>query len=163
LQNHHRDLSPGYGRPLRVLRAPRAAITSRSAPFRTCYGAEFTSSAVLAFAQAAKIDWRYIAPGKPTQNTFAESFQGRMRDECLNEHLFFSMNHARAIVAGWVEDYNTARSHSAIGYMTATAFPATLKPQRASALRYLESYAQMPVATAALTRNSQTTIPVIPG
>ncbi|PJN92423.1 hypothetical protein CNY89_29860, partial [Amaricoccus sp. HAR-UPW-R2A-40] len=40
---------------------------------------------------------------------FAESFQGKMRDECLNEHLFFSMNHARAVVAGWVEDFNTAR------------------------------------------------------
>jgi putative transposase len=61
---------------------------------------EFTSSAVLAFTQASGLDWRYIAPGKPTQNAFAESFQGRMRDECLNEHLFFSMNHARAVVAG---------------------------------------------------------------
>ncbi len=50
-------------------------------------GTEFTSSAVLAFTQAAGLDWRYIAPGKPTQNAFAESFQGRMRDECLNEHL----------------------------------------------------------------------------
>ncbi|PJN92985.1 IS3 family transposase, partial [Amaricoccus sp. HAR-UPW-R2A-40] len=59
-------------------------------------GTEFTSSAVLAFTQAAGLDWRYIAPGKPTQNAFAESFQGKMRDECLNEHLFFSMNHARA-------------------------------------------------------------------
>ena len=61
-----------------------------------CYGTEFTSAAVLAFTQAAKLDWRYIAPGKPTENAFAESFQGRMRDECLNEHLFFSMNHAHA-------------------------------------------------------------------
>ncbi|PJN92777.1 hypothetical protein CNY89_26710, partial [Amaricoccus sp. HAR-UPW-R2A-40] len=54
---------------------------------------------------------------------FAESFQGKMRDECLNEHLFFSMNHARAVVAGWVEDFNTARPHSAIGYMTPAAMP----------------------------------------
>jgi Integrase core domain len=66
------------------------------------YGTEFTSAAVLAFTQAAKLDWRYIAPGKPTENAFAESSQGRMRDECLNEHLFFSMNHARAVVAGCV-------------------------------------------------------------
>jgi len=100
-------------------------------------GTEFTSAAVLAFTQAAKLDWRYIAPGKPTQNAVAESFQGRMRDECLNEHLFFSMNHVRAIVAGWVDDYNTARPHSAIGYMTPAAYAATLKPQRASALRHL--------------------------
>jgi putative transposase len=86
-----------------------------------------------------------------------------MRDECLNEHLFFSMNHARAIVAGWVEDFNTARPHSAIGYMTPAAYAATLNPQRASALRHLESSAPMPVATVALTRNSQPTIPVAGG
>jgi transposase InsO family protein len=51
------------------------------------------SSAVLKFTQEHRVDWRYIASGKPTQNPFAESFQGRMGDECLNEHLFFSMNH----------------------------------------------------------------------
>ncbi|PJN92966.1 hypothetical protein CNY89_24930, partial [Amaricoccus sp. HAR-UPW-R2A-40] len=67
-----------------------------------------------------------------------------MRDECLNEHLFFSMNHARAVVAGWVEDFNTARPHSAIGYMTPAAYAATLKPQRAPALRHLESSAPPP-------------------
>ncbi len=113
--------------------------------------------------QAAGLDWRYIAPGKRTQNAFAESFQGRMRDECLNEHLFFSMNHARAIVAGWVEDFNTARPHSAIGYMTPVAYAATLKPQRAPALRHLESSAPPPVATVAPRRNSQPAIPVAGG
>jgi putative transposase len=51
--------------------------------FPMCYGTEFTSTAVLKFTQEQKLDWRYIAPGKPTQNAFAESFQGRMRDECL--------------------------------------------------------------------------------
>jgi putative transposase len=81
----------------------------------------------------------------------------------LNEHLFFSINHARAIVAGWVDDFNTARPHSAIGYMTPAAYAATLKPQRASALRHLESSAPMPVATVALTRNSQPRIPVAGG
>jgi hypothetical protein len=81
----------------------------------------------------------------------------------LNEHLFFSINHARAIVAGWVKDFNTARPHSAIGYMTPAAYAATLKPQRASALRHLESSAPMPVATGELTRNSQPPIPVTPG
>jgi putative transposase len=116
-------------------------------------GTEFTSSAVLAFTQAAKLDWRYIAPGKPTQNACAESFQGWMRDECLNEHLFFSMSHVRAVIAGWVHDFNTARPHSTIGYMTPVAYATTLKPPRAPA----------PVATAALTRNSQPTIPVVRG
>jgi putative transposase len=86
-----------------------------------------------------------------------------MRDECLNEHLFFSINHARTVVAGWVEDFNTARPHSAIGYITPAAYAASLNPQRAPALRHPESSAPMPVATVALTRNSQPRIPVTPG
>ena len=149
----------------RVVREMSALIARRGKPgaIVSDNGTEFTSTAVLTFTQVAQLDWRYIAPGKPTQNAFAESFQGRMRDECLNEHLFFSMNHARAIVAGWVEDYNTARPHSAIGYMTPAAYAATLKPQRAPALRHLKSSAPTPVATVALTRNSQPTIRVTPG
>jgi putative transposase len=143
--------------------APQPVMASSTGSFPMCYGTEFTASAVLAFAQAAGLDWRHIAPGKPTQNAFAESFQGRMRDECLNEYLFFSMNHARVVIAGWVEDYNTARPHSAIGYMTPAAYAATLKPQRAPALRHLESSAPMPIATVALTRNSQPRIPPTPG
>ena len=149
----------------RVVREMSALIARRGKPgaIVSDNGTEFTSTAVLTFTQVAQLDWRYIAPGKPTQNAFAESFQGRMRDECLNEHLFLSMNHARAIVAGWVEDYNTARPHSAIGYMTPAAYAATLKPQRAPALRHLKSSAPTPVATVALTRNSQPTISVTPG
>ena len=65
-------------------------------------GPEFTSKAMFFWAQKRSVKLHFIQPGKPTQNAFAESFQGRMRDECLNEHLFFSMNHVRAIVAGWV-------------------------------------------------------------
>lgn len=149
----------------RVVREMSALIAQRGRPdvIVSDNGTEFTSSAVLAFTQATKVDWRYIAPGKPTENAFAESFQGRMRDECLNEHLFFSMNHARAVVAGWVEDFNTARPHSAIGYMTPAAYAATLKPQRAPALRHLESSAPMPVATVALSRKYQPRIPATPG
>ena len=105
----------------RVVREMTALIARRGRPGGD-NGTEFTSAAVLAFTQAAELDWRYIAPGKPTQNAFADSFQGRLRDECLNEHLFFSMNHARAVVAGWVEDFNTARPHSAIGSMTPAAY-----------------------------------------
>jgi putative transposase len=149
----------------RVVRELGALIARRGRPdvIVSDNGTEFTSSAVLAFTQAAKLDWRYIAPGKPTENAFAESFQGRMRDECLNEHLFFSINHARTVVAGWVEDFNTARPHSAIGYITPAAYAASLNPQRAPALRHPESSAPMPVATVALTRNSQPRIPVTPG
>jgi hypothetical protein len=59
-----------------------------------------------------------------------------MRDECLNEHLFFTMNHARAVIAGWTEDCNTVRPHSAIGYRTRAAYAGHLDPQRAPALRH---------------------------
>lgn len=84
------------------------------------------------------LDRRYIA-GQAHPDAFSESLQRRMRDECLNGNLVFSINHARAIVAGWVETFNTGRPHSAIGYMTPKACAATLKPQRALALRRLES------------------------
>ncbi len=149
----------------RVVREMTALTARRGKPgaIVSDNGTEFTSAAVLAFTWAAGLDWRYIAPGKPTQNAFAESFQGRMRDECLNEHLFFSMNHARAIVAGWVNDFNTARPHSAIGNMTPAAYAATLKPQRASALRHIESSAPMPVASVAPKRKPQPTIPAATG
>jgi hypothetical protein len=86
-----------------------------------------------------------------------------MRDECLNEHLFFSMNHARAVIGGWVHDCNTARPHSSLGYLTPAAFDATLHPQRASTLRHLKSSAPMPVAHGPGARNSHPAIPVAVG
>ncbi len=86
-----------------------------------------------------------------------------MRDECLNEHLFFSMGHARAIIAGWVTDYNTRRPHSAIGYQTPAAYAATLNTQRPPALRSMEGSAPMAVAHAARMRNAQPGIPVANG
>ncbi len=82
-----------------ILLAPRAAITFSGVFFPTCYGTEFTSNAILTFADDRKIDWHYIAPGKPTQNAFIESFNGCLRDELLNETLFSSLNHARAALA----------------------------------------------------------------
>jgi putative transposase len=149
----------------RVVRELQAVIARRGKPgvIVSDNGTEFTSTAVLGFVQANTLDWRYITPGKPTQNAFAESFQGRMRDECLNEHLFFSMTHARAVISGWVIDFNTARPHSAIGYMTPAAYAAALSPQRASAPSHLESSPPLPVATVAHTRNSQPLIPVADG
>ena len=57
------------------------------------------------------VDWHYIAPGKPMQNGFVESFNGRLRDECLNEHLFRSYRHAREIIEAWRIEYNLHRPH----------------------------------------------------
>lgn len=78
-------------------------------------GTELTSMAILTWSQEMQIDWHYIAPGKPTQNAFIESFNGRLRDELLNETLFASLAHAREALAIWRDDYNTVRPHSAIG------------------------------------------------
>jgi putative transposase len=75
-------------------------------------GTEFTSIAILRWSQLTRIEWHYIAPGKPQQNTFVESFNGRLRDELLNETLFSSLDHARELLAAWQNDYNTVRPHS---------------------------------------------------
>jgi putative transposase len=74
-------------------------------------GTELTSTAILHWSQERQVDWHYIAPGKPTQNAFVESFNGRLRDECLNETLFSSLRHARSVLAIWQHDYNAIRPH----------------------------------------------------
>ena len=79
------------------------------------HGTEFTSNAVFAWAKDRGVAWHYIAPGKPQQNAFIESFNGRLRDELLNETLFSSLAHARTALEAWKDDYNTVRPHSAIG------------------------------------------------
>jgi len=64
------------------------------------------------------VEVHYMAPGKLNQNAFVESFNGRLRDECLNETLFTSMAQARAVLAAWRQDYNTIRPHSKLGGLT---------------------------------------------
>jgi putative transposase len=81
-------------------------------------GTELTSMAVLRWSQERGVGWHYIAPGKPQQNAFAESFIGRLRDECLNETLFSSLAQARAVLALWQDDYNRVRPHSSLGGAT---------------------------------------------
>lgn len=85
-------------------------------------GTELTSNAILTFATERKIEWHYIAPGKPMQNGFVESFNGRMRDELLNETMFRNIAHARAVIRTWATDFNETRPHSALGYQTPKAF-----------------------------------------
>jgi putative transposase len=81
-------------------------------------GTELTSTAILKWSQERGVEWHYIAPGKPTQNAFVESFNGRLRDECLNETLFTSMAHARFVLTAWRHDYNMIRPHSKLGGRT---------------------------------------------
>ena len=112
-------------------------------------GTELTSNAVLEWCGEAKIEWHYTTPGKPTQNAFVESFNGRMRDELLNETLFTSLSHAREKIAAWIDDYNTDRPHSSLGYATPAAFAADLKKQGAASLRIAGGYATQPLASPA--------------
>ena len=81
-------------------------------------GTELTSRAILRWQGEAEVAWHYIAPGKPQQNAFVESFNGRLRDECLNEEVFDSLAHARRVLARWRHDYNHARPHSSLGGLT---------------------------------------------
>ena len=81
---------------------------------------------MLAWCKDTGIDWHFIAPGKPIQNAFVESFNGRMRDELLNETLFHDLDDARAKIAAWVADFNLERPHSALGYLTPSAYAANL-------------------------------------
>ncbi|MHA6719711.1 IS3 family transposase [Sphingomonas sp. RS6] len=81
-------------------------------------GTELTSSAILRWSQERRVEWHYIAPGKPMQNGFVESFNGRLRDECLNETLFTSLAHARFVLDAWRHDYNHVRPHSKLGGKT---------------------------------------------
>ena len=118
MQNHCRDLRPGYDHLLRYLKAAQVAIASHSASFRRCYGTEFTSKAILKWANDNKVEWHYIDPGKPQQNGYIESFNGSLRDECLNEEIFDTLADARRILALWRYDYNNVRPHSSLGNKT---------------------------------------------
>ena len=101
----------------RVSRELDAIVAVRGTPdaIVSDNGTELTSTAILRWSQERVVAWHYIAPGKPQQNAFAESFIGRLRDECLNETVFTSLRHARAVLASWRRDYNEVRPHSAWG------------------------------------------------
>ncbi len=91
----------------------------------------------------------YIAPGKPQQNAFIESFNGRLRDELLNETLFTSLDHVREALAIWIQDYNTARPHSSLGNLPPADYAKTQRSRNATggALRYIVGSALRPVAS----------------
>ncbi len=108
----------------RVARELTALIERRGKPrmIVSDNGTEFTSNAILGWSKEHQVEWHYIAPGKPMQNGYIESFNGRMRDELLNESLFLDLEHTRQIITAWVADYNTARPHSSLGYKTPVAY-----------------------------------------
>ena len=109
---------------LRLTRELNAVIKHRGKPktIVSDNGTEMTSMAVLQWCQNTKIEWHYIAPGKPQQNAFVESFNGSFRDECLNETLFSSLDEARQKITEWKEDYNQIRPHSSLDNMAPNEF-----------------------------------------
>jgi len=96
-------------------------------------GPEMISKALDAWAYDNNVILNFIDPGKPMQNGYIESFNGRFRDECLNDNWFTSLTDARHIIEAWRRDYNQNRPHSSIGYMTPNEFAnaqARLSPEK---------------------------------
>ena len=137
---------------VRVIRELERLIVLRGKPARIVSdnGTELTSNAVLRWTAEQQIEWHYIAPGKPTQNAFVESFNGRFRDECLNEHLFATLGEADRIIEEWRIDYNTVRPHGRLGKLPPAVYGATRSgpdTQRGGSLRSSGGYAPRPVAS----------------
>jgi len=108
----------------RVARELGIIVAERGLPYTIVSdnSTEFTSMAILKWVQDTGVDWHYLAPGKPQQNGFIESFNGKLRDECLNENLFSSLSDAREVLECWQHDYNHQRPHSALGNQTPMEF-----------------------------------------
>lgn len=85
-------------------------------------GPEFAGRALDAWAYARNIKLHFIRPGKPVENAYIESFNGRFRDECLNEHVFRTIDEARIVIEAWRDDYNRHRPHSSLGNLTPEEF-----------------------------------------
>ena len=115
-QNHHRDLRPGYGRPLRYWGASQAAITFKGSSFPICYGPEFVAKALCDWIVAVGAKTAYIMPGSPWENGYCESFNSKLRDKLLNGEIFYTLKEARIVIESWRRHYNTVRSHSSLHY-----------------------------------------------
>ena len=119
----HRRLQPGVPACIVDTSLSGRRVVRELAPLSSVAGCHAWWSATTApsYQPAASpgeetgVEWHYIAPGKPQQNGFVEIVNGRLRDECLNEHLFPSLSAARRIIEAWRTDYNTLRPHSSLG------------------------------------------------
>ena len=140
------DTSIGGRRLVRELDA-LIARRGRPAVIVSDNGTEMTSRAVLDWCNRTGVAWHYIAPGKPQQNGFVESFNGKFRDECLNEEVFANLAEARAVIEGWRLDYNLARPHSAHGGLTPDA-ARRCHTDAAGRLRYVDGSAPRPLQSA---------------
>jgi putative transposase len=119
---------------LRVVRVLEEVARQRGYPqaIQVDNGPEFISRVVDQWAFKHSVELHFIAPGKPTENALIESFNGKFRDECLNEHWFLTLPEAREKIEIWRRDYNQARPHSALGYQTPEEFAARAATRGAS-------------------------------
>jgi len=149
----------------RVARELSALIERRGKPgmIVSDNGTELTSNAILRWCSETKVEWHYIAPGKPMQNGFVDSFNGRMRDELLNETMFRNLVHARVVISAWATDYNTERPHSALGYETPANYARTLTTAIARPTARDESSARRAIANPAPNGVNTNRAPVVAG
>lgn len=117
---------------LTVTRVLDRLALSRGLPqvIRTDNGKEFCGKAMVEWAHARGLDLRLIEPGKPNQNAYVESFNGRFRDECLNEHWFTGLLHARTVIETWRREYNEERPKKALGGLTPAAYAKRMAENR---------------------------------
>ena len=118
-------------------------------------GPELTSRAMFEWSRRTGVKLHVIDPGKTVQKDFFESFNGRFRDECLNEEWFTSLAHARAVIEAWRVHYNTSRPHSALGYRT----PAADRATRAASPELRKGSAQLPFRSMINREDSQNAWP----
>jgi hypothetical protein len=111
---------------------------AKSSSFPRCYGSEFTGKAMDSWAHQAGVKLNFIRPGKPTENGHIESFNGRLRDECLNVEVFLDLADAPRKLDKWRDDYNQQRPHSALADRTPDEF-ASAAMQLSSTLSLRES------------------------
>jgi putative transposase len=138
---------------LRVVRVLEEVARQRGYPqaIQVDNGPEFISRVVDQWAFEHGVELHFIAPGKPTQNAFIESFNGKFRDEGLNENWFLTLPEAREKIAAWRRDYNQARPHSALGYQTPQEFAAQTAARGASPPTPLAFLTQELISTPELT------------
>lgn len=120
-------------------------------------GPEFISAALDMWASEHAIRLHFIQPGKPVQNCFVESFNGKFRDECLNQHWFVSLEDARQIIGRWADEYNEEREHSSLAGLTPREFAQGRKSAVETAENADSAFPAVPTAPAAITKEVSST------
>lgn len=133
---------------LRVVRVLEWLCERRGRPaaIQVDNGTEFTSRVVDQWAYQHQVELHFIERGKPTQNAYIESFNGKFRDECLNQNWFVDLRHAREAIEDWRVDYNTVRPHSSLGYRTPKEFASANGCGKDGGSATLENAARFPLS-----------------